>query len=129
MLLNAFWPGPLTVVIPSDRNLPEAVQGPGLTVGVRLPNHPLAIEVIEKAGGAIACTSANRTSEPPALSAADVEATIGKDLNLILDGGIAPGGEASTVVAIRGEILEILREGPVKEPELRSAWENYAVHV
>lgn len=125
MLLNEFWPGPLTVVIPSDRNLPQAVLGPGRTVGVRIPNHPLAIDVIERAGGAVACTSANRTSEAPASTAGDVEAMIGAELDLILDGGTAPGGRASTVVAIRGENLDVLRDGPVDKSELQAAWENY----
>ena len=125
MLLNEFWPGPLTVVMPSDRNLPAAVLGPGGTVGVRIPNHPLAIEVINKAGGIVACTSANRSAGAPALTAGEVEATIGSELDLILDGGIAPGGRASTVVSIRGETLAILREGPVEESELQAAWDNY----
>jgi L-threonylcarbamoyladenylate synthase len=129
MLLNEFWPGPVTVVIPSDRNLPAAVLGPGNTVGVRIPNHPLAIEVIGKAGGAVASTSANRSGEAPALTAADVEATFGAELDLILDGGIAPGGRASTVVAIRGDTLKILREGPIDESELQSAWDNYPTLV
>jgi L-threonylcarbamoyladenylate synthase len=129
MLLNEFWPGPLTVVIPSDRNLPGAVLGPGMTVGVRMPNHPLAIEVIGKAGGAVASTSANRSTESPATTAADVEAVFGAELDLILDGGIAPGGQASTVVAIRGESLEILRQGPIDESELQSAWDNYPTLV
>jgi L-threonylcarbamoyladenylate synthase len=129
MLLNEFWPGPLTVVIPSDRNLPRAVLGPGNTVGVRIPNHPLAIEVIGKAGGAVASSSANRSSEAPASTAADVEATFGAELDLILEGGIAPGGRASTVVAIRGGTLKILREGPIDESELQSAWDNYPTSV
>jgi L-threonylcarbamoyladenylate synthase len=129
MLLNEFWPGPLTVVIPSDRNLPDAVLGPGKTVGVRMPNHPLAIEVIAKAGGVIASTSANRSTEPPALTAAEVEAVFGAELDIILDGGIAPGGQASTVVAIRGDSLAILRQGPISESKLQSAWDNYPTLV
>jgi L-threonylcarbamoyladenylate synthase len=125
MLLNDFWPGPLTVVIPTDRDLPHAVLGPGRTVGVRIPNHPLVIEVIDKAGGAIACTSANRSLEPPALTAAEVVQTVGAELDLVLDGGIAPGGRASTVIAVRGDSIAILREGPVEKSDLQSAWENY----
>ena len=87
--------------------------GPGNTVGVRLPNHYIAIEVIEKAGGAVACTSANRSGEAPALHAQEVAERIGPDLDLILDGGRAPGGVASTVVAIDGLTLRFIREGAI----------------
>jgi L-threonylcarbamoyladenylate synthase len=123
-LLDEFWPGPLTVVIPSDRTLPPAVRASDGTVGVRIPNHPLAIEVIEKAGGAVACTSANRSSEAPACTAGEVEETLDGELDFILDGGLAPGGRASTVVAIRGDRLEILREGPIEASQLHATWEN-----
>jgi L-threonylcarbamoyladenylate synthase len=126
MLLDDYWPGPVTFVIPSGKELPGAVLGDDGTVAVRLPNHPLAIEVIERAGGAVACTSANRSDELPALRASDVEETVGEGLDMILDGGIAPGGSASTIVAIRGNSVEILREGPVDGSEIRAAWENYA---
>lgn len=123
-LLDAFWPGPLTVVLPAASRLPGRVLGPGETVGVRLPNHFLAIEVIEKAGGAIACTSANRSGEPPAKSASAVAETIGSELDLILDGGVAPGGVASTVVAIDDLSLRFLREGAISMTEVIRIWDE-----
>ena len=91
LLLDRFWPGPLTVVVPAREGMPAVVTGPDDTVGVRLPNHPLAIEVIDKAGGAIACTSANRSGETPARTAAEVAETLGPELDLILDGGTDAG--------------------------------------
>jgi L-threonylcarbamoyladenylate synthase len=123
-LLDAFWPGPLTVVLPAATRLPDRVRGPGDTIGVRLPNHYIAIEVIEKSGGALACTSANRSGAPPALNAGEVAASIGADLDLILDGGIAPRGVASTVVAIDGLTLRFLREGAIPIPEVMRIWDE-----
>jgi L-threonylcarbamoyladenylate synthase len=87
-----------------------------------MPNHPLAIEVIAKAGGAVACTSANRSGQPPARDADEVATTIGADLDLILDGGVAPGGVASTVVAVEGVEIRILREGAIPGEHVRAVW-------
>lgn len=125
-LLDAFWPGPLTVVLPAASRLPERVLGPGNTVGVRLPSHYIAIEVIEKAGGTIACTSANRSGASPATSAREVAETIGPELDLILDSGVAPGGVASTVVAIDGLTLRFLREGAIPMTEVIRIWDEVA---
>jgi L-threonylcarbamoyladenylate synthase len=125
-LLDAFWPGPLTVVLPAASRLPEHVLGPGDRVGVRLPNHYSAIEVIEKAGGAIACTSANRSGQPPAANALEVAESIGSDVDLILDGGVAPGGVASTVVAIDGLTLRFIREGAISMAEVIRIWDEVA---
>lgn len=124
ILLDTFWPGPLTVVIPATGGMPPHVMGPGETIGVRLPNHPLAIEVIDKAGGAIACTSANLSGQEPATTAADVARSLGGSLDLILDGGLAPGGIPSTVVALEGETLRMLRSGAVAEDLVRDAWQQ-----
>jgi len=125
-LLDAFWPGPLTVVLPAATRLPKRVLGPGDKVGVRLPNHFIAIEVIEKAGGAVACTSANRSGEPAALSSLDVAESIGPELDLILDGGVAPGGVASTVVAIDGLTLRFIREGAISMTDVIRIWDEVA---
>jgi L-threonylcarbamoyladenylate synthase len=123
-LLDAFWPGPLTVVLPASARLPERALGPGNTLGVRLPNHPIAIEVIDKAGGAIACTSANRTGEAPGRTATEVAESIGDRLDLILDSGRTPGGVASTVVAIDGVTLRFIREGAISMMEVIRIWDE-----
>ncbi len=122
LLLERYWPGPLTVVVPAREGMPKQVTGPGNTVGVRMPNHPLAIEVIEKAGGAIACTSANRSGERPARSAYEVAESIGPKLDLILDGGIAPGGVPSTVVAVEGDEIRVIREGAIPIEHILATW-------
>ena len=122
LLLDRFWPGPLTVVLPARRGMPVEVTAGGDTVGVRMPNHPLAIEVIAKAGGAVACTSANLSGDEPACSAADVAGGLGEALDLILDGGVSPGGVPSTVVAVEAGGLRVLREGAIPADVLREAW-------
>ncbi|MEA2596156.1 MAG: L-threonylcarbamoyladenylate synthase [Thermomicrobiales bacterium] len=124
LLLDRYWPGPLTVVIPARGGMPDLVTGPGQTIGVRLPNHPLAIEVIDRAGGAIACTSANRSGESPARTAAEVAATMGPELDLILDGGLTPGGVPSTVIAVEHDLVRVLREGAIPAEHLLATWDE-----
>lgn len=122
LLLDRYWPGPLTVVVRAATHLPSRVQADDGTVGLRAPNHPLALEIIARAGGAIACTSANRSNEPAAITAEDVAATLGAEVDLILDGGEAPGGVSSTVAGFDGDEVRVFREGPIAAEHLRSAW-------
>ena len=124
LLLDRFWPGPLTMVVAAAPGLPSTVIAPDGTIGVRMPNHSLAIEVIAKAGGSVACTSANRSGMPPARTAHDVAASIGHDIDLTLDGGITPGGVPSTVLAIRDGQPVLLREGAIGSTEITAAWEE-----
>ena len=123
LLLDRFWPGPLTIVVPARVGMPAAVLGPGQTIGARVPDHALARELIERAGGAIAATSANRSGEPPAVTAADVASQVG-GIDLLLDGGRAPGGVASTVIAVAPDRqLIVLREGAIPTESLVAAWD------
>ena len=122
-----FWPGPLTIVLPRSAAVPDLVTAGGETVGVRMPAHPFALEVIAGCGGALAVTSANRSGEPSLCDAAEVERSIGPAVELIVDSGITPGGQASTVIALTDPGPVILRDGPIGAAELRAAWE--AVHV
>lgn len=125
-LASRFWPGPLTVIVPARPGLPPEVLGRDPsgrpTVGVRVPAHFLAIEVIERAGGSIAATSANRSGEDPARSAAEVMAQLGHGFDLLLDGGISPGGVPSTVIAIHDDAVTVLREGDIASETVEAAW-------
>jgi L-threonylcarbamoyladenylate synthase len=123
-LLDEFWPGPLTIVVHGARGLPAGVRGEDGTVAVRLPNHPLAIEIIEKAGGAVACTSANASGEAPATTALEVVSSLDGKLDLVIDGGRAPGGVASTVVMAVDDELRVLREGGLSSETVQSAWQS-----
>jgi L-threonylcarbamoyladenylate synthase len=126
LLLDRFWPGPLTIVLPARPGLEEFLTAEDGSIGVRMPNHPLALEIIDRAGGAIACTSANRSGELPACNAGDVAAALGDDIDLTLDGGITTGGVASTVVALRGDRLVLLREGTISGDEIGAVWREVA---
>lgn len=121
------WPGALTAVVEA---LPKTALPPQVlsrtdgdggdamsTVGVRLPDDALAIEVIRSCGGALAVTSANIHGEPPATSAAEVAEIFGPDLS-VLDGGERSGHVASTVVDLTSDPPRILREGPVSAADL-----------
>ncbi len=110
-LAARFWPGPLTIVVPKHPNLPEAVSATA-TVGVRIPDHPVARSLL-RAAGPLAVTSANRSGLPAPSLADEVRAQLGGRVALILDGGRTPGGAPSTVVDCTGPEPRILRAGPV----------------
>jgi L-threonylcarbamoyladenylate synthase len=110
--------------------MPAAVVAADGTVGTRVPNHRLALEVIERAGGAVAATSANRAGQEPARDAAGVLAALSPDLDILLDGGMTPGGVPSTVVAPDHDQLRIVREGAIPARVIDDAWrEILAGHV
>lgn len=118
-LAEQFWPGPLTLVVPRHPGLPRGISATD-TVGVRVPDHPVARRLLGLAGP-MAVTSANRAGRPSACTAAEVLAELGGRIELVVDGGATPGGRPSTVVDCTGEGLRLLREGPVSLTELRAA--------
>jgi len=127
-LAREFWPGGLTLVVPRrvDRPLPAALTGgadaPGAiaTVGLRVPDHP-APRALAAAVGPLPTTSANRSGEPEARDASEIQATLGDALDLIIDGGPSIGGPPSTVIDATGPTLRILREGAVPAAEIARA--------
>lgn len=115
--MERFWPGPLTLVLRSRGHLrPPLVAGEPAAVGVRVPDHPLALALLREVGAPLATTSANRSGEPPALT--PVEAAWLGGLAAVLDGGRAPGGVASTVLDLSGPLPRILRPGPITVAQL-----------
>jgi L-threonylcarbamoyladenylate synthase len=117
-LAARFWPGPLTLVVPKHPDLPESVSATA-TVGVRVPDHPVARTLLRLAGP-MAVTSANLSGQPSPSTAQEVFAQLGGRIALIIDGGKLPGGVPSTVVDCTGVEPQILREGPIKKAELLS---------
>lgn len=113
-LATAFWPGALTLVVPrlQDRPLPAALAGDLPTVGLRVPDHD-APRAIAAAVGPLPTTSANLSGAPEAADADALEAQLGDAVDLILDGGRAHGGAASTVVDTTVEPPRILRAGAI----------------
>jgi L-threonylcarbamoyladenylate synthase len=118
-LARKFWPGPLTLVVPKHPDLPREVS-PLPTVGVRMPDHPVARKLLEFTGP-LAVTSANRSGAPNALSAAEVMAQLSGRIDLLLDGGSVPGGIPSTVLDCTGETPQVLRAGPISAAEIEKA--------
>ncbi len=113
VLAAAFWPGPLSVVRDAPVWLPAEVHGGHRTVAIRVPDHRVARCLAEAFGGVIAATSANRSGEPPAVTAADLR-ELGADPRVfVVDGGATTGGAPSTLVDVRGAQPVCLREGAV----------------
>jgi tRNA threonylcarbamoyl adenosine modification protein (Sua5/YciO/YrdC/YwlC family) len=117
-LIEAFWPGGLTLVVQQARSLTWDLGDARGTVAVRMPLHPVAIELLESTGP-MAVSSANRTGQAPALTAADARAQLGEDVAVYLDGGPAATGVASTIVDVTGEVPRVLRAGALSLAALR----------
>jgi L-threonylcarbamoyladenylate synthase len=111
-----FWPGPLTVLFPKKPSLPTVVSATS-TVGVRIPDHEVARDLLRLAGP-MAVTSANISSQPSPTTAEEVYQQLGGRIALIIDGGKTPGGVPSTLVDCRVEEIQILREGPISKEQL-----------
>lgn len=120
-LAESFWPGPLTLVLNRHPNVP-AILSPEPTIGVRIPDHPDALRLMDQTGP-LAVTSANRSGEPPATSAEAVLAQLKNRIHLVIDGGTSPGGVPSTVVDCTQPGFKVLRSGPITEEQLRAAIE------
>lgn len=121
-LARQFWPGALTVVMSASEDLPAEVKAPDNTIGVRLPNHSIPLSIAERAGGAIATTSANKSGEEAAHAAAEIQDAFGGAIDIVLDGGFSPQENASTVIrVVDGEII-ILREGVIDAESIQTSW-------
>jgi L-threonylcarbamoyladenylate synthase len=119
-LMDRFWPGPLTIVIPCRPGLGADLGDDELTIGVRCPDHPVAMALCW-AVGPLATTSANLHGQPTLQTAAEVEATLGPVVPVVLDGGRCDG-DPSTVVDCTGQEPKLLREGRVPWAEVREAF-------
>jgi L-threonylcarbamoyladenylate synthase len=119
-LIAAFWPGPLTLVLPKNPAVPDAVTAGGPTVAVRCPAHPLALELLRAAGVPVAAPSANRSGELSPTTADHVLASLDGRIDFVLDGGPCPGGLESTVLDVTGPVPRLLRPGLVSLDQLRA---------
>ncbi len=115
ILMERFWPGPLTVVVRTSD---------GGTIGFRAPAHPIAQAVLRLAGGALVATSANRSGAEPLACGEEILQQFAEDVDLILEGEPRPARTASTVVLLDDDELSILREGAISHEDLRNALRN-----
>ena len=116
-LMQQFWPGLLTLVLKAQEHLSPALTGENGTIGVRQPNDARLCELLKQAGP-VTGTSANRTGQSPAQSAEEVMKHLGAEINLILDGGLTPGGQPSTVLQVEPK-LRIIRQGAISLDRLQ----------
>ncbi len=119
-LADAYWPGPLTIVVRKQPAVPQAVSATD-TVGVRVPDHETARRLL-LAAGPMAVTSANLSGQPSPNTAAEVLRQLGGRIALVIDGGTTRGGIPSTVVDCTQSEPIILREGPITLEEIRRIW-------
>ena len=121
-LAARFWPGALTLVVSRRAELPDQLSALP-TIGVRMPDHPFALNLLQ-ASGPLATTSANRSGADNPLTAADVLVQLGGRIELVLDGGTCPGGVPSTVVDCTIPDVRILREGTIPVEAIRVVLAN-----
>ena len=113
-----FLPGALTLVLLKSAAVSEAVTAGGKTIAVRVPDHPVPLALARGVGAPIVGTSANRSGRPSTLTADDVRAQLGDEVDLVIEGDCY-GGRESTVVDLTGGVPVILREGAIPAEELR----------
>lgn len=116
-LMRAFWPGPLTIVLPLRTPLPDKITMGRQKVGLRIPNHLVARVLAEGVGGLIIGTSANKSGEPSPKSLNEVDPYLKEMADVVIDGGTCPLGIPSTVVEVDEEV-KVIREGAVKIEEV-----------
>ena len=122
LLAKSFWPGPLTIIVARNpERIVPAVTGGRDTVGLRMPDHPLARRLLESFGGGVAAPSANRFGRVSPTTAAHVRADLGDDVRVVLDGGACRVGVESTIVDVTGREPAILRVGGVSRAEIERA--------
>jgi len=112
-LAKAFWPGPLTLVLKRSQKAQDFVTGGQDTVGLRLPSHPVARELLQLFGRGVAAPSANRFGRVSPTTAAHVRADLGAEVDLVLDGGPTEVGIESTIVDLSGAAAVLLRPGRI----------------
>lgn len=123
-LARAFWPGPLTLVLPRGSRIPHEVTAGTETVAVRMPDHPIAFALLRAAGVPIAAPSANRFTRPSPTTAQHVLHDLDGRIALVIDGGPTRIGLESTVVSLIGPVPELLRPGGVPIEDLRPLLPN-----
>jgi L-threonylcarbamoyladenylate synthase len=117
-LAAKFWPGPLTIIFPKKPSIPDIVTFDQDSVGLRVPDNKIALQLIHLCGGLLIGSSANKTGEKPPRSVQEISEEMKDMVNIVLDGGITAKGIPSTVVDLTLKKPRILREGPINLKEL-----------
>ena len=118
--MDAFWPGPLSLILPRSNRVPDAVTAGREGVGIRCPDHPVARELIREAGVPVTAPSANISGEPSCRSASEVLEHLGGRIECVIDGGRLEGTVESTVLDLTGEVPVVLRRGALDLADLKA---------
>ncbi|MDD1639987.1 MAG: threonylcarbamoyl-AMP synthase, partial [Methylococcaceae bacterium] len=128
-LAARFWPGPLAMILNKRPEVPLIVTGGQQTVGLRMPDHPVALRLLRAFGGGIAAPSANRFCRISPTQAAHVEEELGDAVDLILDGGACQVGVESTIVDLSGNRPKLLRPGHITRLEIEAVLQTELIIV
>ena len=123
-LMRQCWPGPLSLIFVAAEIVPAKVRGQGGTVALRCPKDTLSHALLERFGGPVISSSANLSGQPPAVTAEQVVAYFGNQLELVLDGGPRPDGVPSTLVDVSGPLPKLLRRGELDVTTLLGEFED-----
>lgn len=118
VLMEKFWPGPLTLILKASSLIPEIVKGRGNTIGIRMSDCKVALDLVRLSGTPLACPSANLSGRPSPVKAEEVAKDLGERIDLLLDGGETRIGIESTVLNLTSSPPTILREGALKREEI-----------
>ena len=113
LLMNRFWPGPLTLILNARQNIHQGFRSKDNKIGIRYPDHKLSRELVQLLGSPITSTSANLSGMQPAINAGDVVNNLGDTVDLIIDSGECSYKKPSTVVDVTGSKPTLLREGAI----------------
>ena len=126
ILAHNFWPGALTLILEKSDLIPDIMTSVRPTVGIRIPNHPMTLELLSKIDFPLAVPSANIHGEPSPTTAKEVEEQIGDQIDYILDGGKCTVGFESTIVGIKEGKPVIYRQGSIPKEDIISSISNIA---
>ena len=118
LLMQAFWPGPLTLILPAKESIPRSITAGSGTVAVRVPGRSFALTLVRALDFPITATSANISSRPPAGCVEEVMGYFDADIDIVVDGGISPGSLPSTIIDVTGSRPLVIRQGALPEEEI-----------
>lgn len=123
-LISAFWPGALTIIFNKKNSVSDILTSDLNTIGVRMPDNSITLDLIEYSGTPLATTSANISGEPAAIKTSEIYNNFNNKVDFIINGGTSNIGQASTVVQIIDDIPHILREGSISKTQIENALKN-----
>ena len=121
-LIKEFLPGPLTIIIKKRSEVPDILTSSSQKVGLRIPDHPIALELAKRAGPVVA-TSANIHFQPDAVNVRMAVDAFGDSVSTYIDAGPSPSGKPSTIVWLKDDEWEVVRRGPISAEDIRRVLE------